>query len=131
MLPRMAGSETLTMLVSMISSSVASIIANTTTHWRRLMRNSAGAASADNDARLDGEADRQVLSQRGAIAVASGHVGRRVAPLDRDLDRYALHHLGEVARGVVGRDQRERRAGRRRDRLDVPVPDVAGERVHA
>src|SRR5262245_28026032 len=104
----MAGRETLTMLVSMISSSVASIIANTTTHWRSVMRGSARAVLVDNDARLDGQAHGQPLAERGADAVLPGHVHRRVAALDRDLHRHALHHLGEVPRGVVRRDERER-----------------------
>ena len=51
------------------------------------------------------------------------------AGVERDLDGDALHHLGEIAGGVVRRQQREFLAARRRDAVDVAVHDLAGEHV--
>ena len=46
---------------------------------------------------------------------------RILARLEDDLHRHALHHLHVVAGGVLGRQQAELRAGRRRDAVDVPL----------
>ena len=49
----------------------------------------------------------------GRIRPSAADVGRQA-----DAHGHALHDLGEVAGGVVGRQQAEHRAGRRRDALD-------------
>src|ERR1700733_5316593 len=52
-----------------------------------------------------------------------------IAAIDElDLDRHALGDLDEVARRVVGGQQRKPRAGARGDRLDRAM-ELAGERV--
>ena len=54
---------------------------------------------------------------RSSAATLAGHA---------DADRDALHHLGEVAGGVVGRQQAEDRAGRRRDAQHRPFDIAVG-----
>src|SRR4051794_12908707 len=53
-----------------------------------------------------------------------------IGPIDRDLDRYALHYLGEVAGGVVGRQQSEFLTAGRRYAVDSPAHRLAVESVH-
>src|ERR1700722_18700126 len=53
-----------------------------------------------------------------------GHAGpelaaERIVRIDRDLHRDALHDLGEVSSGVVGRQQRKFLAAGRRDAVDM------------
>ena len=55
--------------------------------------------------------------------------GQRIGPVERDLHRDALHDLGEVAGGVVRRQQREFLAAGRREAVDVAAHAGAGERV--
>src|SRR6476469_2722358 len=55
-------------------------------------------ANASLRLRLDGRDHRHARTQFDR---------RRIIAVQRDLDRYALHHLGEVAGGVVRRQQRE------------------------
>lgn len=50
--------------------------------------------------------------------------------IKHDLHRYALHHLGEVARGIVRRQQRKLLAARRRNTVDVTLEDPPGKRIH-
>src|ERR1700730_2801416 len=50
---------------------------------------------------------------------------RVIVTLKRDLDRYALHHFGEVAGGVVRRQQREFLAAGVRDAFDMHVPHLS------
>ena len=57
----------------------------------------------------------------------SDHAGRDVPEVDAH--GHALHDLGVVAARVVGRQQREARAGRGREALDLAVRRHAGERV--
>ena len=52
-----------------------------------------------------------------------------VVAVERDLDGNALHHLGEIAGGVVRRQQREFLAAGGRDAVDAAVHDLAGEHV--
>ena len=47
-----------------------------------------------------------------------------LAGVQRDLHRHALHHLDEVAAGVLGREQAEAGPGGRGDAVDVPVEGV-------
>ena len=61
---------------------------------------------------VDGRLDRHAGPQ------LAGEAARRI---EHDLHRDALHDLGEVAGGVVGRQQRELLAARRRDAVDVAV----------
>ncbi len=63
---------------------------------------------------VDGGLDRQAGTDQGA---------QRRIRIEHDLDRHTLHHLGEVAGGVVRRQQRERAAGAGR-----PAVDMAGQR---
>ena len=68
--------------------------------------------------RLDGRDHRHAGAQLdGRVAV------------EHDLDGDALHHLGEVAGGVVRRQQREFLAAGGREAVDVAVHDLAREHV--
>ena len=53
----------------------------------------------------------------------------RVAVVERDADRHALHDLGEVAGGVFRRDHAEDRPGARRQALDMAVEDLSRQHV--
>ena len=67
-----------------------------------------------------------VASARSLLAAAV-----RVDAVDRDLHRHALHDLGEVPGGVVGREQRVLRARGGRDGFHVTAPAAPGEGVDA
>src|ERR1700676_5253665 len=54
---------------------------------------------------------------------------QRLALVERDPHRDALHHLGEIAGGIVGRQQRELRAAGGRDPLDPAVQLLARETI--
>ena len=54
---------------------------------------------------------------------------QRLALVERDADRNTLHHLGEIAGGVVGRQQRELRSAGGRDALDAAVQQLVRESV--
>src|SRR5215469_6528359 len=54
---------------------------------------------------------------------------QRLALVERDPDRDALHHLGEVAGRIVGRQQRELGTGGRRDPLHTATQLLVRERV--
>src|SRR5262245_1613948 len=68
---------------------------------------------------------RVARSDRGRLGV-DGWLGRharaqqalQAVVVEHDLHRHALHDLGEVAGGVVGRQQREFEAARRRQAVD-------------
>src|SRR5574338_30428 len=127
--PIMSGSATLTMLVSISSRIIASITAKSTITRRKPRRNSssgtaAGSGVTDTDAHQGGEAHRQPprVERRAAVAIL-------VAGVDRDANWHALHDLGEVARGVVRRDQRVLGAGGGRERFHVTPAAVARERI--
>ncbi len=72
----------------------------------------------------------------GVDAGDDRHAGQQpleqwLALVELDPDRNPLHHLGEIAGGVVGRQQRELRSARRRDALDHAAQRLAtGERIH-
>src|SRR6266566_3405065 len=53
----------------------------------------------------------------------------RRAAIERDLHRNALHHLGEIAGRVVGRQQREFLAAGGRETVDMAVHHLPGEHV--
>src|SRR5262245_51961250 len=113
----MSVSATLTMLVSTTSRSAPSATAAATSHLLTAGAARAGpskvvadvAAVADmgvsfgfrGSRRLVAGVDREVDAQAGAQRAVRRQVG------DGDADRHALHDLGEVAGGVVGRQQRE------------------------
>src|SRR6202051_1057381 len=62
----------------------------------------------------------------GVDGRGDGHSGpeiaaERIVRIDRDLHRYALHDLGEVSGGVVGREQRKFLPAGRSDALDTAL----------
>ena len=71
-------------------------------------------------ARLDGRDYRHARPQLDRSVAAA---------VERDPDRDALHHLGEIAGGVVRRQQREFLAAGGRDAVDMAVHDLAREHV--
>ena len=77
--------------------------------------------AAGSAVRVDRRGDRQA---RAAAAPASGSSGS-----SSDLHRHALHDLGEVAGRVLRRQQRELRAGARREALDRAGIVMAGKAV--
>src|SRR6266850_7087223 len=123
--PIMCGIATFTMLVSSSSSTEAS---DTVMAIRYLKRYRSGAAADSGKAaaviclvRFNGRDDAHPRPQH----VREIHGAVQVNP-----DRDPLDHLGEVARGVVGRQQRELRARRRRQTLDVTAEMHARVGVH-
>src|SRR6266849_6670849 len=54
---------------------------------------------------------------------------QRLVLVERDPNRNALNHLGEIAGGVVGRQQRELRSAGGRDPLDPAMQSLAWETV--
>src|SRR2546426_3335438 len=107
--PIMCGIATFTMLVSSSSSTEAS---DTVMAIRYLYLYRSGAAAPDSGkaaavmflVRFNGRDDAHPRPQ---------HVREIHGAVQGNPDRNPLDHLGEVARGVVGRQQRELRAGRR------------------
>src|SRR5689334_5966768 len=74
----------------------------------------------------------------GSVSGRNGHVGAEPRPqlepgvgLETDQHRDALHDLREVPRRIVGREQREARAGAAREAVDVARELHAGQGVHA
>src|SRR5262245_1748520 len=63
---------------------------------------------------------------RSARPICQGRRRRRWWVVDRDLHRHPLDDLDEVAGGVLGRKQRERRPGSRLDAGDVAVKGATG-----
>src|SRR5262245_30943399 len=143
----MAGSATLTMLVSRISRTTASITPAMSSHWLHSrgaarepgsagatslafgrLRAAAPVCSADPDTHVDREADREPRLPVGAAREVAVAVLDR---FERDAHRDALHDLGEVPGGVVGREERVLRAGGRRERLDPAAEDGVGIGVDA
>ena len=94
-----------------------------------------GLAVASNTAMMHAFAPRCQWATAGCTGLASGAdlgidgrgngharpqiAAQRIVRIDRDLHRDALHDLGEVAGGVVGRQQREFLAAGRRDAVDM------------
>ncbi len=76
--------------------------------YLRALRRSLPNLPVGVDARHDRHAGAKLLDQR-------------LARVEGDADRNALDHLGEVSRRIVGRQQRELRAGCRRQTLDMAV----------
>src|SRR5271163_1912881 len=70
----------------------------------------------------------------GVDARRHRHAGPQIAgagavAVEHDLDGDPLHHLGEIAGGVVRRQQRESLAAGRREAVDAAVVDAAGEHI--
>ena len=70
-----------------------------------------------------------------SIVASTDMPGRTRVPsaglrIQHDLDRDALHDLGEVAGGIVGRQQREGAAGAGRPAVDMAGQRQVGKRVH-
>src|SRR5271157_4381156 len=124
----MSGSATFTMLESMISSSVPVKTAITTMRRRKSsFPSSAGSVRP-----------RETVAP-GAVSLMAANAHLRGEPdpqriarglIENDLHRYALHDLGEIPGGVVGRDERVGGACCGRDRFDVPLKQEVGEGVH-
>src|SRR5882757_8750344 len=56
-------------------------------------------------------------------------VQQRLTLIELDPDRHPLHHLGEIAGGIVGRQQRELRSAGRRDPRDAAPQPFAREGI--
>src|SRR5437899_11010696 len=107
----MCGIATLTMLVSRISRIDASV--TVTAMIQRLAYDGSSGRVASRMPAADDTEARRLLGHHGhAHAHARPQRVRRVlTAVDADADRDPLHDLGEIAGGVVGRQQREARAG--------------------
>src|SRR5258706_10178991 len=68
------------------------------------------------DRRIDGHAGAQIA-------------GERAAGIENDLDRNTLHDLGEVARGIIRRQESEFLPARRRDAVHMAAHHGARERI--
>src|ERR1700712_4562080 len=111
----MSVSATFTMLVSMISSSAPIATATATSHlltFAGATEIAACPAIGNVDAALMASTVVGVDVQLDAHARAQQHTVRH--GVHAHAHRDALHDLGEVAGRVVGRQQREARAGRTR-----------------
>src|SRR6266545_5600594 len=117
----MCGIATFTMLVSSSSSTDASDTVIAIRYLKRYLSGAAGSAIAVILVRLDGRDDAHSRPQ---------YMRRIDGPIQMSADGNPLHNLGEVARGVVGRQQRELRARGRRQALDVPAEMHALVRIH-
>src|SRR5581483_11773973 len=154
--PSMLSSEALVIWMFRIAMKAPIIAARTDTHTSALARSGfCGAAVAaargtlvwDERARAlmasppgIGEGDLRAwrglgdnrLARHGLDGRDHGHTGTQLdgcAAVERDLHGNALHDLGEVAGGVVGRQQREFLAARGREAVDMAVHEAAGEHV--
>src|SRR3954451_5385754 len=84
---------------------------------------------------------RRQAEQTGERALVAGvdggvnaHAGLQLAYVfvglvEIDADRHALHHLDEIAAGVLRRQDRELRAGTGRERADLALEDMVRKRV--
>src|ERR1700678_2374370 len=77
---------------------------------------------------------RGAVGRLGVYARDHRHAGPEVSRggavcVENDLDRNPLHDLGEIAGGVVGRQQRESLAAGRREAVDMAVIEAAGEHI--
>src|SRR5580765_8014196 len=106
----MCGIATFTMLVSSSSSTDASDTVIAIRYLKRYRSGAAGSAIAVMLVRLDRCHDAHARPQR----MLRVHGAVQVNPHGN-----ALHHLREVAGRVIGRQQRELRAGGRRQALDM------------
>src|SRR5215467_3574262 len=114
----MSPSATLTMLVSMISRSAPSATAAAMAH---LLVPVLGRASAAGDCRMASDMAGSLSSASRVHRHVDAHPGakRDAVRLLDDANAHGnpLHDLGEVARRVVRRKEREPRAGRPREAL--------------
>src|SRR5882672_1546598 len=79
-----------------------------------------------------GRVRRRVRARLRCDGRDHGHAGAEIdrrAAVERDLDGDALHHLGEIAGRVVGRQQREFLAAGRRETVDMAVDQLARKHV--
>src|SRR5258705_13776994 len=117
----MCGIATFTMLVSSSSSTDASETVIAIRYLKRYLSGAAGSAIAVMLVRLDGRDDAHAGPQRMRRVRWAVQVNAHGDP---------LHHLREIARRVVGRQQRELRPRRGRQALDVPAEMDALVGVH-
>src|SRR5689334_13510795 len=108
----MSERATLTMEMSSMAISAAHITATVMPSFDPTMEGPRFMATSASG--LDGD--------EGAHARAQRHVRRA---LQADQHRHALHHLHEVARGVVRREQREARSRGAGQAVDLAVEDAA------
>ena len=109
---------------------IPSTIAMKPTHWRQLSR-SAAAVMARTCSSVAAAAPNRPSRWASGPRVSTSAVTDRPARsqpacaacgrIEHELDRHALHHLGEVAGGVLRRQQAEQRAGRRRQAVHPAV----------
>src|SRR5581483_9599664 len=146
--PSMSSSEALVIWMFRIAMKAPIMAARMAIHTFGLARSAlAGAAGAAAfGIRLEAETVRALMASPldrcdlpGFAVVQLGRdvrndrharpqVDRRAA-LEHDLHGDALHDLGEVAGGVVGRQQREFLSAGRGERVNVTMHDLAGEHV--
>src|SRR6202022_1229181 len=120
--PCRCGSTTLVTLVSSTCMKATTITDSVMAHFRaeEIGATSGGAATATLP-HLDDDVGRHPGPQGVGIA--------QLPWIEADLHRHALHHLHPVPGRVLGRQQREARAGPRAERVDGAVEDLAGEGV--
>src|SRR3954469_13166154 len=138
--PFMEGSATLAMVVSSACMMVAVMAQIVTMFRRRPGTIRAGLDSAIGSVLVltGGRRQAEQAGERALVAGVDGgidaHAGLQlphifVGLVEIDPDRHTLHHLDEVAGGVLRRQDRELRAGARRERADLALEDVVRERV--
>ena len=98
------------MKAPIVEPTTAIQVSRRTRERRRSWRRDAGRQCLA--AGVDGRLDRHAGAQQPASARAV---------VEHDLHRDALHDLGEVAGGVVGRQQRELEAAGRRQAVDMAL----------
>src|ERR1700751_3522040 len=144
--PSMSSSEALVIWMFRIAMKAPIIAARMAIHTVGLARSGLTGAAGTTAFGIWLEAERVralMASPRcdpgGVVAVQLGRDMRndrharpqldRRATLKHDLHGNALHDLGEIAGGIVGRQQREFLAAGRGERVDVTMHDLTGEHV--
>src|SRR6476661_7226863 len=128
------------MVVSSACMMVA-VMAQIVTMLRRRPGTATGAAAALMALVLFGRDRRREAEQTGERAAMAGvdggigaHAGLQLADVfvmavEIDSHRHALHHLDEIAGGVLRRQDRELRPGARAQRTHRALEHMTGERV--
>src|SRR6266436_2439806 len=123
--PCRCGSTTLVTLVSSTCMKATTITERVMAHFRAdEIRPASGVAATAALSPLphpDDDVRRHPGPQGVGIAELAG--------IEADLHRHALDHLDPVPGRVLGRQQREARAGARAERIDGAVEDLAREGV--
>src|SRR5689334_12317299 len=116
---------------------MVAVMAQMVTMFRRRPGTATGAADAVLMFRLflcrHRRPEAEQRSQRTMMASVDRGVGAHaglqllhipVVAVEIDSDRHALHHLDEIARGILRRQDRELRAGARAQRADSALEGV-------